>query len=314
MSTPELGPDPNVAPGDHSGTRETRCIQKCNFRIAGHLSNEDTRSLTAIHEAFVRSVSATLDTYLGTGVTIKLDAFEQGTVEDHVRDLPNSSQVIPFANKPILLEFDDELVFPIVDLLMGGTGVGSTPQREVSEIDAEIMRDVFLLIARDAHSAWKAPGFSLSPGPCIKVPAIHEYFARYERLAALRFSMQVGGASGSFRLVFSIEFIKSLMKQIRASQPAKAKRLWEFKPMPLRERILESEIEVTTELPKLRVSVRDLIALQPGSVLKLRAPIRTPGRVTAGGWELFEAMPVRNGSQRAAQVGLRVTHPQNIEE
>ena len=72
---------------------------------------------------------------------------------------------------------------------------------------------------------------------------------------------------------------------------------------PLRERILDCDVEVTAELPGLKVPVRDLIALQPGSVLKLHAPIRNPGMLTAGGHGLFEAAPVRIGSQRAAQLG-----------
>jgi len=41
-------------------------------------------------------------------------------------------------------------------------------------------------------------------------------------------------------------------------------------------------------------------------VLKLRAPVRTPGMLTVGGREIFEAVPVRNGTQKAAQVGRRV--------
>jgi flagellar motor switch protein FliM len=53
--------------------------------------------------------------------------------------------------------------------------------------------------------------------------------------------------------------------------------------------------------------VRDLLALVPGSVLKLRAPIRTPGMLSVGGYGIFEAMPVRNGVQKAAQLGRRLS-------
>jgi flagellar motor switch protein FliM len=53
------------------------------------------------------------------------------------------------------------------------------------------------------------------------------------------------------------------------------------------------------------VAVRDLISLQPGCVLKLRAPIRNPGMLTVEGLEIFEAVPVRNRAQKAAQLGRR---------
>jgi flagellar motor switch protein FliM len=66
-------------------------------------------------------------------------------------------------------------------------------------------------------------------------------------------------------------------------------------------------VQVAAELQGMRVAVKDLLALQPGSVLKLRAPVRTPGMLTAGGQGIFEATPVRNGSQKAAQLGRRIS-------
>jgi flagellar motor switch protein FliM len=65
-------------------------------------------------------------------------------------------------------------------------------------------------------------------------------------------------------------------------------------------------VVVAADLPSMRVTVRDLVALQPGFVLKLHAPVRTPGALTVEGQEIFEAVPVRNGTKKAAQVGRRV--------
>ncbi len=114
------------------------------------------------------------------------------------------------------------------------------------------------------------------------------------------------GTTGSFKLVLPTEFLNVLMTQINRDQPQKDARVWSFPTPPLRERILDCDFEVSSELTGLKVAVRDLIALQPGSVLKLRAPIRNPGVLTAGGRSMFEAVPVRNGTQRAAQLGRRV--------
>jgi flagellar motor switch protein FliM len=35
--------------------------------------------------------------------------------------------------------------------------------------------------------------------------------------------------------------------------------------------------------------------------------VRTPGMLTAGGQGVFEATPVRNGTQKAAQLGRRLS-------
>jgi len=57
------------------------------------------------------------------------------------------------------------------------------------------------------------------------------------------------------------------------------------------------------------VAVRELVSLQPGCVLKLRAPVNEPGVLTVADRPIFEALPVRNGVQKAAQLVRRIPSP-----
>ena len=282
-----------------------RTVHPCNFRTAGRLSNEHARLLSALHETFALRLASTLDAYLGTGVEIKLETLDQLPIKDHIAGIPPLSYVVPFSSNTMIVELDNELVFPVIELLMGGTGNAINAGRELSEIEEEIMQDVIALLARQAEAVWRIPNLSLVSGPRIKPTLMHHAFAPNEKVVVLRFGIELAGATGSFNLVFPTEFLNVLMTQIKQDQPQKQKRVWSFPTPPLRERILECDIEVSSELPALKVAVRDLIALQPGSVLKLRAPIRIPGMLTAGGRGLFEAVPVRSGTQRAAQLGRR---------
>jgi flagellar motor switch protein FliM len=59
----------------------------------------------------------------------------------------------------------------------------------------------------------------------------------------------------------------------------------------------------------MRVVVKDLIDLKPGTILKMNAPVRTPGRLTVEDVEIFEALPVRNGARKAAQISVRSQEP-----
>jgi flagellar motor switch protein FliM len=164
------------------------------------------------------------------------------------------------------------------------------------------MRDIVLLLVREVEAAWAIPGVFTAPGTRLKPAMVLQSLRPSERATVLRFEMTIGSASGSFSLVLSTALCDLLVKKIKEERPQKKSRVWSFPAPPLRERILDCEMEVAAELPGLKVAVRDLVTLQPGSVLKLRAPIRTPGMLTAGGRGLFEAVPVRSGSQRAAQL------------
>ena len=299
-------PKPGAKGAGTKSAAKQRIVHACNFRSAGRLSNEDARSLNAIHETFALHLGGALDSYIGTGVEVKLETLDQLSVRDHINSIPPLSYVVPFSANALLVEFDIDLVLPMIELLMGGTGANAGDARDLSEIEEEVMQDVISLVVQRAQAIWRVPDFSLAPGTRMKPVLMHQSFAPNEKVTVLKFGITISEISGSFKLVLSSDLVSVLMTQIKQEQPQKKARVWSFPVPPLRERILDCEFDVSSELPALRVAVRDLIALRPGSVLKLRAPIRNPGMLTAGGRTMFEAVPVRNGSQRATQLGRRV--------
>ena len=293
----------------HKTEGRHRTIVSCNFRSAGRLSNENARSLTGIHETFARHLASTLDAYLGTGLDVKLRGIDQLPVKDHVAGIGPMSYIVPFSLQTVpstmIVECDIDLVFPMIELLMGGRGSASDQTRELSEIEEEIMHDLTALIARQAESAWHMPSQALTPGRRIKSSLLHQYCPANEKVTVVQFEIEVAGITGAFALVFPTSFLNVLIQQIKQDEPQKRGSVRFFPRPGIRERMLDCDVEVAAELPGLRVAVRDLIALEPGSVLKLRAPVRSPGMLTAGGQAIFEATPVRNGVQKAAQLGRR---------
>lgn len=107
-------------------------------------------------------------------------------------------------------------------------------------------------------------------------------------------------------LVFPTSFLNALIKQIKLDQPQKETRFQFFTGMGIRGRILDCDMVVSSELSCVNVAVRDLMELQPGSVLKLRAPVGSPGVLSIGGQGIFESIPVKHGASKAAQLGKRI--------
>lgn len=285
-------------------------VQSCDFRSAGRLSNENARALTAIHETFSRNLAGTLTAYVGADLKIKLLELDQVPVRDYAASIPEFSYITSFplstVSSTLILQCDADLIFPIIDLLLGGTGVPAAEPRELSEIEEEIMQDLMTLIARQTERTWGMSDSPLSVTARIEPGALHAVFSANEKATLVKFELETAGITGTFQLIFPGSLVNVLVKQSKAGQPQKKSALRFFPTMSIRERILDCDVTVAADLPSMRVSVRDLIGLQPGCVLKLRAPVRTPGMLTVGGLEIFEAVPVRNGTQKAAQVGRRV--------
>ncbi|MGA9669751.1 MAG: FliM/FliN family flagellar motor switch protein [Terracidiphilus sp.] len=287
-----------------------RTIQPCDFRTAGRLSNENARALTAINETFARRLASALDAYLGTGLELKVKSFDQLPIKEHIAKIPPLSYIVPFSLHTIpstmIMECDIDLVFPIIELLLGGTTISESGARELSEIEEEIMQDVTSLIARQAENAWRMPHMALVPNRRIKASQLHQYCPPNEKLTSVRFEVDISGVTGSFHLAFPGAFLNTLIKQMKEDEPQRKGGLRYFPVPNIRERMLDCDVMLEAGVPRVKVAVRDLIALKPGCVLKLRAPVRSPGMLTVEGKEMFEASPVRNGSQKAAQLGRRV--------
>lgn len=297
-------------PGTRKPPEGQRQIHVCDFRSAGRLSNENARALTAMNETFARRLATALDAYLGTGLELKVKTLDQLPIKEHIASIPPLSYIVPFASSMIpstmVMEWDIDLVFPIIELLLGGTGFSSQGARDLSEIEEEIMLDVTSLIARQAESAWRMPASSLTPNRRIKASQLNQYCPPNEKVTSVRFEVEIAGATGFFQLVYPGVFVNALIKQMKLEEPQRKGGLRYFPAPSIRERMLDCDVVLEAGVPRVKVAVRDLIALRPGSVLKLRAPVRNPGMLTVEGMEMFEAAPVRNGSQKAAQLGRRV--------
>lgn len=300
----------SIEPEVSTPVSRTRSIQPCSFRSAGRLSNENARAVTSIHETFARNLATALTANLRTEVTVAVMGLDQVPLKDHMAAIPAFSYITAFplnmVSSTMALECDINLVFPMIDLLLGGNGTSAGEFRELSEIEGEIMQDLGLLIARQAAAAWEMPIDSSAGSPQIGQAALEVICPPNEKVVMAKFHIEAATFTGAFQLVFPTSLISVLIKQRKAAQPLRKGALRVFPALSLRERILDCDVVVAADLPSMRVSVRDLIALQPGYVLKLRAPVRTPGALTVEGLQIFEAVPVRNGAQKAAQVGRRV--------
>ncbi len=182
-----------------------------------------------------------------------------------------------------------------------GTGTSENTPRELSEIEEEIMQDVTLT---DCTASRTSRGICrtwlLVTNHRIKSSLMHQYCPANEKVTLVQFQVEIAGKNGSFQLVFPTSFLNALLKQIKLEQPQHKGGLRYFPARSMRERVLDCDVEIEAGLPRMKVAVRDLVAFQPGFLLKLCTPVRTPGMLTVGGLDIFEATPVRNGSKKGS--------------
>ncbi len=299
---------------DGNAPRTARTVEPtvlpCNFRSAGRLSNENARTLRTLHEVLARNLTNSLDVYLGTGMEVRLVSLEQLTMDDFKARCMGGGYVLPCTTRPssstVLLEMENQLMFTMVDLLLGGNGAKLEESRELTEIDEEILESVGAIIAQQIERVWPPIGYTLTLGKCLKANMAFRLFPPADKVLRVEFDVSVAGMTGKFFIAFQAALAGHLIRNIRAEH-ASGKSGAHYVPVAsLQRRMLDCVFTVSGDIPNLKVSVRDLAQIQPGSVLLLSAPVAGPGKLAVEGKSCFEAAPVRQGKNKAMQLLRRL--------
>lgn len=285
--------------------RDERTVTPCNFRASGLLSNESTRQLRSMHETFARALSHSLDLFLGSPLEVKLIKVDQVNAREFGASVSAGNYLVPFGLHPmqdrVIAKFDNGLLFPLLDLLLGGPGDPLEHTRELTEIDEELFRSVTELMAAQLERVWKVCNVSVAPLASVKPALMGQLFAMEERVVSLHFEIRLATMTSAFELVFPMSFSSALVRSSHGDATRRSG-MQTGGMQRFRDRLLQCQMPLSVDLPQLHVPLGDLVGLKVGSVLNLRAPIQTPILLHVSGHSLFEVTPVRRGEYKAAQL------------
>jgi flagellar motor switch protein FliM len=281
-----------------------RTLMPCNFRASGLLSNESTRQLRSMHETFARTLSHSLDLFLGSPVEVKLVKIDQIGAREFSAAMAPGTYLVPFSLLPmqerVIAKFENGLLFPLLDLLLGGPGDPVEQIRELTDIDEELFRSVTELIAAQLERAWKVSTVSVSPLASVKPALTGQLFALEERVVTLQFEIRLATTVSAFALALPMSFSSGLVRS--HSDAGRRNEGHAIARLRFRERVLQCDMPLTVDLAELSIPLGEVVGLEVGNVLNLRTPVQTPIMLRVSGHPIFEASPVRRGEYKAAQL------------
>jgi flagellar motor switch protein FliM len=257
-----------------------------------------------MHETFARTLSHSLDLFLGSPVEVKLLRIDQIGAREFGAVTAPGSYLVPFSLLPVqervIAKFENGLLFPLLDLLLGGPGEPVEHIRELTEIDEELFRSVTELIATQLERAWKVSTVSVAPMGSVKPALTGQLFALEERVVTLQFEIRFATAASAFVLALPMSFSSGLVRS--HSHAGGGSEAHASARLRFRERVLECDMPLSVDLAELSIPLGDVVGLEIGRVLNLRTPIQTPIQLRVGGHPIFEATPVRSGEYKAARL------------
>jgi flagellar motor switch protein FliM len=99
-----------------------------DFRRPDRIAKDQLRAIHMLHENFARSLASSLSAYLRAYVMVNLVSVEQLSFQEFTQALPSPTCLVSLGMKPYegnaVLEMNPSLVFPIFEMLLGGSAKG----------------------------------------------------------------------------------------------------------------------------------------------------------------------------------------------
>jgi flagellar motor switch protein FliM len=266
-----------------------------DFRRPDRIPKSQLSALHFLHEHFVRSVVSSLTVFLRTCVSGSLVRVEQVPYADFVDSMKSPTCLGYLAMQPYdgysLLEIDPRLAAPILELVLGGNGkTNGALDRELTEIEENMMAGVLRIIVRDLVDTWRpVVPVSFALDAIETKPQRSNRISRQEAVVAITVELHIADQVGMVNLVIPSSTSK-LMHQRFDQHGAVRKRGSHETEVAIRGRMSrELLLDADCDLCGARIRLGELQALKVGDVISLGIAADSPVTVTIGGKPRFKA-------------------------
>lgn len=292
-------------------------------RERGGVSNYDLFSSSAnkglvpnldiVYDSFIRYHRVTMSNQLRKIVEIRKVGARPYKFDDFLMTLPSPVCMGIYKIEPLkgasMLAMDNDLVFAILESVLGGTGTTSNPDfnpdntRMFTSIELRIMQKIVKAALQDMEKAWapllptKMSLLRMDINPRLVNIVPPEY-----QVITMELEIQIENITGS--MVFAVPYmtvepIRDKLKNGVQFDMAGVDPKWSQR---LSSELAEAPLEIAVEMGHAAISLKELLNLTPGDTIMLDNDIRGDLLVTVGGINKFLGTPGVQRGNRAVQI------------
>jgi flagellar motor switch protein FliM len=281
---------------------------KFDFRRPDRIPKSQVRAIHLLHDTFVRNLVSSLSAYLRSYLTVNLVSVEQLSYSEFLEGLPSPTCMVSLGLRPYdgngVLELNPSLVFPVVEMLLGGSGKASHGiQRDITEIERKLLDGLVRIILHDLREAWKGvTEVDFTIESMETEPQLLHLLAPNEAVVAVGVELRIAETVGMMNIAMPSIVIKMMrqkfdqqwsVRKTHASESEQARVLRFVREIPF---TLEARLEGCT------LQMGDLLALEEGQLLTLDRPVGHPVELLVNNTHAYTGQVVSTGSKRACLI------------
>ncbi len=279
-----------------------------DFRRPDRIAKDQLRAIHLLHENFARSLASSLSAYLRAYVAVNLISVEQLSFMEFSQCLPSPTCLVALGMRPsegnAVLEINPSLVFPILEMLLGGTGkYTSKITREITEIEQSILESLFRIILNDLRAAWQSVAhmeFNIESHETD--PQLMQILAPNEAVVAVSMECRIGENAGMMNIGIPSIIVKMLRHKFDQQWSLRKSESTDKEQTRILKLIKPTDWEVESRLEGPTLRVEDLLDLNVEDVLTFDYPINRPLLMFVNKRIKFRGNIITTGRKRAFEV------------
>ncbi len=282
--------------------------QVYDFRRPDRIAKDQLRAIHLLHENFARSLASSLSGYLRAYVAVNLVSVEQLSFMEFTQCLPSPTILIALGMKPYdgnaVLEINPSLVFPILEMLLGGSGKAANKiTRGVTEIEQSILEGLIRIVLQDLRSAWHPVAvmdFSIEAHET--EPQLLQFLAPNEAVVAISMEVRIGETAGMMNIGIPSIIVKMLRQKFDQQWSVRKTQATEEEHARMLRLIRPANLNLDARLHGPTVGVGALLDLEEGDVVAFDYPVERPVDIAINGKLKYRGEIVSSGRKRAFQI------------
>jgi flagellar motor switch protein FliM len=276
-----------------------------DFRRPDRIAKEQLRAVHLLHDSFARTLASSLSAYLRAYVVVNLVSVEQLSFAEFSQCLPSPTCLVSLGLKPYegsaVLEISSALVFPVLEMLLGGSGKTSANiRREVTEIEQVVLDGLYRIILHDLRQAWQGItpiDFTIEARET--EPQLLQVMAPNEAVVAIGLEVRMADNSGMINIGMPSIVIKMLRQKFEQQWSVRRAQSTDEEQLRVLRLLRPGRLSMDARLEGPFVLTEDLGRLQPGDVLRFDFPVERAVSLLVNGKHKYDGHLVTTGQKRA---------------
>jgi len=250
---------------------QEKMVLPYNFKRRDRVAKNQLRSLQAIHDRFARNFSSSLSTYLRTAVEVTLEETSQVSYAEFLAGMKDPTFYAALSMQPLegsaAVEFEPEIIFPMIDRLLGGSGLPVASVRPMTEIEQSVGRTVMKLLLESLRESWR-PVFAIEFGLAGTDvhPGLLQVVVPNEMVIHFQFRMRMRESIARMNMVLPLVVLEPISHVFNQESVTRKKVV---RDGSLVAQLRQAPVSVSIETAETMFPMDSLLSLQVGDTLVL---------------------------------------------